>query len=334
MLHQWINAYRNKTFEQKIVIATLFSLFLNMILAIGKIVITIISGSFIFLISAGINACSFLSKMQCYSGIKHNSKGKDFKIKNIFVACLLMLSGLMFVLYMGRLLLFHVKTFQYTEFLGINIALISFIEMGFAITGIIRVKKSGYFYRNIKVINFASACTAIVLTQVAILSFTQLDNANFVNGLTGVGIGFFIILLGIFVLILPKVGIADRIHNEYHYLISYDDTQNRIYEYQGKYNINISNGHMEIIFSNHIVYGKYCFEAVISENGIEGELIHERHFFKSLPIYVKILFVILSEILLIVWLFGRGIDFIKNACLPKKLDRLMSEFHMILVREE
>lgn len=257
-----IKKYRSKSFEEKTEINTLFSIALNILLAIGKTILTIFSGSFMFLISGGINLLIGFSKRECYLGIKNNIQS-EFKKRNIKIALLLIFSGLMYIIYMTRLLFIKNSSFNYDGFLSINIALISFVEMGFAIAGILRVKRSGHYYRNIKIINFASACTAIILTQVALLSFTETQNANRVNGLSGTGVGLFIVLLGVFILILPKASIIDREYSEYKYAISFNDSKMKIDSYQGKYLININHNKIEIVFSDSKVYGRYYFTGCI-----------------------------------------------------------------------
>lgn len=324
-----IKKYRSKSFEEKTEINTLFSIALNILLTIGKTILTIFSGSFMFLISGGINLLIGFSKRECYLGIKNNIQS-EFKKRNIKIALLLIFSGLMYIIYMTRLLFIKNSSFNYDGFLSINIALISFVEMGFAIAGILRVKRSGHYYRNIKIINFASACTAIILTQVALLSFTETQNANRVNGLSGTGVGLFIVLLGIFILILPKASIIDREYSEYKYAISFNDSKMKIDSYQGKYLININHNKIEIIFSDSKVYGRYYFTGCIDENKITGYLKLQRNFFKKLHWILKILIIILSEILIFVWLIGRAINFIRNSYLPKKLDQLMLGFNCVL----
>ncbi len=326
MINKSIKKFKDMTFEEKTEFNTFFSVCLNIIFSIGKSVITIITGSFMFLISASVNLCIGLAKIECYSGIKKKEKNKQFDKRNIKISFLFMIAGLMYILYMGRLILFDTRTFHYNMFLGINIAFISFVEMGFAIVGIIRVKQSGHFYRNIKIINFASACTAIMLTQVALLSFCEATNVNKVNGFTGVAIGLFMIILGIFIIILPKASMIDRKYNEYKYMVSKVNTINLINNFRNKMVI-CNDNHLTIIFSKSKVYGTYYFEATLLEDKISGTLNHKCYFFKELNIFLKILVIILSEILFFIWLIGRLISFIRNSFLPTKLDKIMKNFN-------
>lgn len=327
MLKKYIKKYYNKTFEERIEFSSIFSFFINLATALGKIIIGLISASFFFLVSAGINVCLGFAKKECYVGIKKNVEGKKFNKVNLKVALLVMLAGLMYILYMGRLVVFDLEKTEYDMIIAICIATVSFVELTFAIIGIIKVKYSGHFYRNIKIINLSSACNAIVSTQIALLAFTDSVNSNFYNGLFGIIVGIFTIILGIFILILPKISMIDKIHNEYKYNDSRDTTIEKIKNYKGKYKITIENDNqLTIIFSNSKVYGKYYFDAKIDNDGIVGDLKYKNSFFKNLHIVWKIIIIFLSEILIFIWLIGKLINFIINTNLPKKLTKLMINF--------
>lgn len=324
MVKKFVKYYYNKTFEEKIEFSSFFSILSNLILAAGKVLITIYTKSIFFLISGIINLCMGLAKKECYLGIKKKDKN-SFKKRNTIVSILVMIAGLMYILYMGRLLIFDVKTTQYTMLMGITIATVSFVEMGLAIAGIIKVKWSGNYYRNIKLINLVSASSALVSTQIAILSFTKTTNANFANGLFGVGVGFFTIILGIFILILPTISMNERTHNEYSYLISKEKTINDLKTINSKYKIIINQDNdLKIIFADNKIYGKYYYEAIIENEKIIGDLKHENHFFKELHLVWKIIIITLSEILIFVWIIGKLINFFKNANLPEKLNKIMN----------
>lgn len=327
MLKKYIKRYYSKTFEERIEFSSIFSFFINLVTALGKIIIGLISASFFFLLSAGINICLGFAKKECYVGIKRNIKEEKFNKVNLKVALLVMLAGLMYILYMGRLVLLDLEKPEYDMFIAICIATVSFVELTFAIIGIVKVKYSGHFYRNIKIINLSSACNAIVSTQIALLAFMNSTNANFYNGLFGIGVGIFTIILGLFILILPKISMVEKIHNEYKYNNSKDLTIEKIKNYNGKYKIIVENDNrLTIIFSNNKVYGKYYFDAQIDDGGIIGDLKYTNSFFRNLHIVWKIIIIILSEILIFVWLIGKFIDFIINTNLPKKLTRLMVNF--------
>ncbi len=316
-----INDYFNKSFEEKIVFTTFISIIFNLVMALAKVLLALFSRTYIFLVCGAINLCLGISKAECYDGIKKNARGIDFNRKNNIISALFITSGVLYSYYMLRFLLFNPKTFDYTEILGITIALVSFIEIGMAIYGILKIHKSSHFYRNIKIINLATASCAIVMTQIAILSFTKYENSYLYNGITGLIVGVFMIILGIFIIILPKVSMIDCIENNYQAPINFQEKNPDI----------VKNGKVKIIFSKSLIYGDYYYLGYLNQNIITGKLIHERKGFKCFNIYVKIIVCILSEILIFVWLIGRLISFTKNSCLPERLNRIMLDLGCIRI---
>ena len=191
----FVQKFRKLPYEEKMLYTTCVSMSMNFLLAIGKVIFGLFYG-FLFCISGMVNGFIFLSKHECFMGIKNTKR--RFRERNNRISLFLFVASVIYILYMARLVFFDVKVYDYTLFIGLVIASVSFTEMGVAIYGLIRTKKSGHYYRDIKIINFCSAMTAIVLTQVAIMSFTNADNANMHNGITGMVVGIVILLLSVF----------------------------------------------------------------------------------------------------------------------------------------
>ena len=279
----FISKFRKLPYEEKMLYTTRVSMTMNFLLAVGKIVFGLFYG-FVFCVAGMVNGFIFLSKHECFMGIKNTKR--RFKDRNNRISIFLFVASVIYTLYMARLVFFDVKVYDYTMFIGLVIAAVSFTEMGVAIYGLIRTKRSGHYYRNIKIINFCSAMTAIVLTQVAVMSFTNANNANMLNGLTGMGVGIIILLLSIFIYFAPMVSINDREHN--------------LYELENEdKNIKIKLTEKEsIVLSKSKIYGNYEF--VYSFNGylIDGYIVREKGIWHSLNIYVKIFVIIFSEILI------------------------------------
>lgn len=94
------------------------------------------------------------------------------------------------------------------------LAFISFVELGFAIAGLIRTKNKGHYYRNIKIINFCVALIAILTTQMSILNIqSETNTVNIANAYSGIGVGCFIALCGVYILFAPKISVINREHN-------------------------------------------------------------------------------------------------------------------------
>ena len=91
------------------------------------------------------------------------------------------------------------------EYLTYLVALVAFWSIGSAIYGMIKYKRNHTpILKAVKLTNFANALTSIMLTQIVLLDTyanTEVYNSNLMNGLTGMGIGIVIIILGLYMII-------------------------------------------------------------------------------------------------------------------------------------
>ena len=91
------------------------------------------------------------------------------------------------------------------EYLTYLVALVAFWSIGSAIYGIVKYKRNHTpILKAVKLTNFANALTSIMLTQIVLLDTyanTKVYNSNLMNGLTGMGIGIVIIILGLYMII-------------------------------------------------------------------------------------------------------------------------------------
>lgn len=88
------------------------------------------------------------------------------------------------------------------EYITYLVALIAFYSIGTAIYGIVKYKRSTEpIVKGIKITNFASALTSIVLTQVVLLDTFSKNYDSRINGYTGIGVSFIIILLGLYMIL-------------------------------------------------------------------------------------------------------------------------------------
>ena len=91
------------------------------------------------------------------------------------------------------------------EYLTYLVASVAFWSIGSAIYGMIKYKRNHTpILKAVKLTNFANALTSIMLTQIVLLDTyanTEVYNSNLMNGLTGMGIGIIIIILGLYMII-------------------------------------------------------------------------------------------------------------------------------------
>lgn len=299
-----ITSYSNLSFKQKTLFNAKISIYTNGFLAICKYILAIIGSNFL-IAAANVNIFIMISKLECYLGEKYPEK-KKFAYRNKMIGLMLLLSGIQYGIYMSRLIFLDIDIMKYDMIMGIIIACISFIEIIFAVIGCFRSYGKGHYYRNIKLISLCSALTAIVLTEIAIMSFASDIDFRFISGLFGVFVGIIIVLISIFIFIAPKISIVDREYNEY-VLISDKQIDDEIV----------------IKLTNSKFYGDYYYKGIAQNNKIVGKVIQEKSPIFSWNIYIKIFIIVLSEILIFPYAFGALIYYFKNGNLINKLDSIM-----------
>lgn len=302
-----IRKYRELSFEQKTIYKTIIGLCFSAVLACGKLVIGLFTDY--NLISIAVYTFGILlAKLECVLGVKTNRL--TFKQRNILTAVFLFILSVFYIGFMCRMFFIerHIKS-QSMVFV-LLLALISFVELGFGIAGLIRTKSKGHYYRNIKIINFCVAIIAILTTQMAILNMMSVTGiVDIANAFTGIGVGTFIALCAIYVLFAPKISVIDREHNVF---VLQNSDENKL--------IDLNAETIEICLSRSSVYGSYIYRAAICGDVFDGHIEREQSLWKRMHVAWKIVCCILSEILIFVWFIGRMIFFFRSINLPKRLE--------------
>ena len=318
-MNRLINLYRNKSFEEKTIFMTKFSVIFNLILAIGKIVLSFFKGVF-FLVAGIVNIFIMLAKLECLLGSRKNDT-KSFTYRNTLVGVFLLLAGVEYAIYMTRMVFTDTELSSYNMVLGVIIAFVSFVELGIAVYGCFKSSGKGHYYRNIKLINLCSAFTAIVLTEVAIMSFAADFDSRFIDGIFGMSVGFVIVLIAIFIFVAPSVSIIDREHN--------------IYKAISKENI-INDNHLKIALTNSKIYANYSYIAFKDGELLDGHIIKGSSPIKKWNVWILVLVITLSEILIFPYAIGAFVLYFKNRNLVKNLDNKLLEigYRKILEKED
>ncbi len=182
---------------------------LNFIVVIVKFFLSIFIPSLWFGVNAGfgfILIFSRFSTIRRYKKIKE-IKDEDIKIKEEYKiywqnGILLILLGIMYF-FVSSYMYFNGTNTNMHEYITYLVALIAFYSIGTAIYGIIKYKRNKEpVIKAIKLTNFSNALTSIVLTQVVLLDtyMKNYDSAS-INGYTGIGVSFIIILLGMYMIL-------------------------------------------------------------------------------------------------------------------------------------
>lgn len=305
--------FKNTSFEKRVKIFSIISLFSNVIICIAKFIAAAIFNNYFLIVAGFFNIFIFLSKGECLLGLMNNNR--SFKFRNTLIFLFVLTAGIVYTVYSARLVIYNdYATYNFSMELGILIALVSFIELIVAIYGLFRVKKYGHFYRDIKIINFITALTAIVLTEAAITSFANagIENTKQNNGIFGMIVGIFTIVMSIYIFFAPVISVIDREHRCYKVV---DEEKTKIY-------FNESNI-LELPLSFTKIFNKYVFKAYLKNGKVDGHIELTSGFFKRSNIYVKVFLIIFFPIYMIPLAFARLFYFFRTINIPKKLDKIM-----------
>lgn len=312
-MRKLICKYKEMTFEQKTVLKTILDLCFSSILACGKLIIGLFTDR--NMISIAVYTFGILlAKLECVLGEMTNKR--TFKQRNILTSIFLFLSSAMYIGFMCQMFFIERRIKDNGMLYVLLLAFISFVELGFAIAGLFNSKVKGHYIRNIKIINFCIALIAILTTQMSILNMnSETDVVNIANAYSGIGVGIFIALCAVFILVAPQTSVIDREHNVFTLKNADKNTL-----------INLDKATVEIVLSRSNVYGSYVYRATIQDGKtIDGNIEREKSLWKRMHVILKILCCILSEILVFVWLIGRLIFFLRSLNLPKRLERKMNK---------
>lgn len=289
-------------------LATICSLSLNLFIGIGKWILAIFSGV-VFFVSGVVNILMGVAKLISYIGLLNNDS--DFKKRNFIVSFLVFLSGTEYFIYMLNVYLGNFSLSAYEMPIALLIALVSFIEIGVAIYGLVKIKGRGHSFKNIKLINFVLALEAMVLTETAILSFTESETFALSSSLFGLIIGIFVMVLSLFMFLSPFITVTNQEQNDF---LLIQKSKNNLIKKEGS-----------LTLAKSFIYGNYVYLYKFNGEVVSGNIIKEDGFWRKTHLLIKIILIILSEILIFVWLIGRFIYFLRCMFLLKKLKKVMIE---------
>lgn len=305
--------YINLPYEQKLILKTVVGMLFSAALAVGKLIIGLF-GDYALCGTAAYSLAMLAAKLECVIGTR--TQTKSFAHRNRMVAVFLMISSVCYTVFMSRLLFTERVPTEYPLEYVVILAFISFVEFGFALSGLIRTKDKGHFYRNIKIVNFGLAMIAILTTQITLLDFTQTPSADGFNGCAGIGIGIFLAICAVYVYFAPRISVVGREYNEFRLCFV---AQNKLIRTSD------TGQSVELMLCKSYVYGSYVYRARLEGETLRGNIERQPSLWKRMPVAVKILCIVLSEILMFVWLGGRLIYFFRTIDLPGRLERILQK---------
>lgn len=311
-----IDKIKSLSYEEALIYSTAVTMCGGALFALGKIVMGIIFDP--ILIAAGaFSVMLAVARLTCILGAKKN---KEFRKRNTFTAVFLFLGGLLYALYMSFSLYLEVTEKEYSMNMALGTAMLAFGELGFAIYGLAKTKEKAHDYRNIQIINLASALISMMTAQIALLVFTKAEGVSVYNSYSGIFVGAVTMLMAIYVYFAPQLSTIDREHNAFKLT---DKSLNRL--------VDMTVANAEILLCKSVIYGSYSYKFSVSGAELDGRIERTEGFWSKLPLLIKILFIILSEILVFVWLIGYVFYFVRSVDMPGKLKRTMGKNGFVLV---
>ncbi|MBE6139525.1 MAG: hypothetical protein E7174_03415 [Firmicutes bacterium] len=210
-MNKLIEHFKQLKKEDRVMFFLIFTTIGNIFIALVKFVLSLTLPSLWFFINA---IFMIILSFARFFSIKDYSKTKLIQDKEeiqkigyinyLNNGILLVVLGIMYffvnvyIYYKGTNTTMH-------EYLTYLVALVAFWSIGSAIYGMIKYKRNHTpILKAVKLTNFANALTSIMLTQIVLLDTyanTKVYNSNLMNGLTGMGIGIVIIILGLYMII-------------------------------------------------------------------------------------------------------------------------------------
>lgn len=187
---------------------TKISIFSNVIIAFGKLVIGIFTFSIFLCINALYNLGMAMLKFVAIQGYKHSTEPANHTASQGYkhheytcyfrAGMTLTLTSLIYIIYCTSMFIYG-NTVNYSESIAIIIATITFTEIGVAAYGLLRLRKHHFpAMTATRLGSLSSSLISLVLTQTALLSLSGMKNYSVYNGVTGIIIGFCTALIGIF----------------------------------------------------------------------------------------------------------------------------------------
>lgn len=179
----------------------------NFILAALKFFIGCVAGNGYLCVSALYSALVGVAKRKLIH-FQYDDKENQKTEHDVFGALgfLIMLSGIVYGTYMGRLIPFP-KIFHYEIWQGLLIAAVCFLEVGNSIYHLVHMTGKGdpsLYQLGRKISSLAAALPAAVMVQVALGACLNPNDMPFWNGVYGIAVGIVQILMGALMMLYAR----------------------------------------------------------------------------------------------------------------------------------
>lgn len=185
--------------QNKTVWVTRISIRKDIILVLGKLMFSIFTVSFFLFVNALYTAGMGVAR---FIALYYSKKEWKEQIRGYFLIGIgILVGGSSYVIYSLRLF-FNEKTTTYPMVVALIIAMYTFWELFVVIKNYIKARMiNDILSEELKLIGLSSTLICLVLTQVAIMSFSYDGDASFYNGLSGIVFGSLSALVGVYMMI-------------------------------------------------------------------------------------------------------------------------------------
>ena len=213
-------AFQRISEKNRTIVYGFMALIKNLFYFTFKIIVGILFKTPLLIAVAIYNLLIGLVKANCSRGLLKNKDDlKDLKTY-ILGGAILLLSSICYIIYTANQV-GNPYGIKYTPIIAIAIAAFATYSITVSIIGLFRTKGKTMLIKEYKFTNFATALNNVVLTQMAILALTPVENMNFYNALVGVingivilGFGLYIVIHGLIQLRLYTTGITNKKHKK------------------------------------------------------------------------------------------------------------------------
>ena len=141
-----------------------------------------------------------LVKANCSRGLlKNKDEYKDCK-SYILGGAILVVSSIFYIIYTANEVA-NPYNRHFNLVISILIAAFAVYRVSLSIGGLVKIKGKTMLIKEYKLTNFAIALTNVVLTQIAILSFLEVENMHYYNSMFGVIVGCIILAVGLYLVV-------------------------------------------------------------------------------------------------------------------------------------
>lgn len=188
--------------NNRMIIFTRLSLKKDVVLVLGKVILSCITLSGFVFVNALYSAGMGIAK---YSAIRSQEKEQKKQINSYFeIGAAILGASLCYVVY-SLSMFAKEKSIQYNMNIALIIAAYTFTELFLIIKDYIKARKTrNIISEEIKLIGLSSTLICLVLTQAAIMSISHEGDATFFNGLSGIVFGSMAALVGVYMMLRSK----------------------------------------------------------------------------------------------------------------------------------